>query len=71
MPLHTRPPPEPLATPGAGEGGGHTSMDPPCVLLQALVVAESLCAQLALPEFRTSMNHLPVPLEGGEGFACE
>ena len=47
------------------------SMDPPCVLLQALVVAESLCAQLALPEFRTSMNHLPVPLEGGEGFACE
>ena len=46
-------------------------MDTPCVLLQAPVVAESLCAQLALPELRTSVDHLPVPLEGGEGFACE
>ena len=72
MPPHMEPPPELLATPGAGEGGSpSSSVHSPHVLLESPVEGEGMLTNFTLPQLRAPVGDLAMLLERGEGGAVE
>ena len=66
------PPPELLATPGAGEGGSPSgSVHSPHVLLESPVEGEGMLTNFTLPQPLAPVDRAAMPLEGREEGAVE